>query len=68
MNNDKQARHGVHLESRSNLTIVSIGVSSHKTLNSASDLEVAQVLLLNDIAHYLHLGGLDRLVRSLEPR
>jgi hypothetical protein len=41
---------------------------SQLTLNSATDLDVAQVLLLNDIAHDLHLDGLDRLERSLEPR
>ena len=50
---------------QSSLTIVSIVDSSHKTLNSATDLDVAQVLLLNDIAHDLHLDGLDRLERRV---
>ena len=58
---DKQAQRSVHLESQSSLTIVSIVDSSLLTLNSATDLDVAQVLLLNDIAHDLHLDGLDRL-------
>ena len=65
---DKQAQRSVHLESQSSLTIVSIVDSSLKTLNSATDLDVAQVLLLNDIAHDLYLDGLDRLEESLEPR
>ena len=65
---DKQAQRSVHLESQSNLIIVLIVDSSHKPLNSATDLEVAEVLLLNDIAHDLHLDGLDRPMKSLESR
>ena len=56
---DKQAQRSVHHESQRSLTIVSIVDSSLKTLNSATDLEIAQVLLLNDIAHVLNLNSLD---------
>ena len=64
---DKQAHRSVHLESQSSLTIVSIVLAHTKLSILQQILEVAQVLQQNDITHDLHLDGLGRLVRSLEP-